>query len=97
MPTTVASVWAKSGQGFPVLIHDSSLFADVDPRQYAATLKLAAENSAKYGFQHICCLNVGSLPRDHFADFDIEPKSGRGCDWCCHHRPRASCAASSCC
>jgi hypothetical protein len=36
MPTTVASVWAKSGQGFPVLIHDSSLFADVDPRQYGS-------------------------------------------------------------
>jgi len=70
---TVASVWAKRGQGFPVLIHDSSLFADVDPRQYAAALQLAAENSAKYGFQYICCLNVGSLPRDHFADFDIEP------------------------
>jgi uncharacterized protein YydD (DUF2326 family) len=70
---TVASVWAKRGQGFPVLIHDSSLFADVDPRQYAAALKLAAENSLKYGFQYICCLNVGSLPRDHFADFDIEP------------------------
>jgi uncharacterized protein YydD (DUF2326 family) len=70
---TVASVWAKRGQGFPVLIHDSSLFADVDPRQYAAALKLAAENSVKYGFQYICCLNVGSLPRDHFADFDIEP------------------------
>jgi uncharacterized protein YydD (DUF2326 family) len=69
---TVASVWAKRGQGFPVLIHDSSLFADVDPRQYAAALKLAAENSVKYGFQYICCLNVGSLPRDHFADFDIE-------------------------
>ncbi|MCK1513067.1 DUF2326 domain-containing protein [Bradyrhizobium sp. 190] len=70
---TVASVWAKRGQGFLALIHDSSLFADVDPRQYAAALKLAAENSEKYGFQYICCLNVGSLPRDHFADFDIEP------------------------
>jgi uncharacterized protein YydD (DUF2326 family) len=34
---------------------------------------LAVENSEKYGFQYICCLNVGSLPRDHFADFDIEP------------------------
>lgn len=70
---TVASIWAKRGQGFPILIHDSLLFADVDPRQYAAALKLAAENSAKYGFQYICCLNVGSLPRDHLDDFDIEP------------------------
>jgi uncharacterized protein YydD (DUF2326 family) len=69
---TVASIWAKRGKGLPVLIHDSTLFADVDPRQYAAALKLASENSVKYGFQYICCLNVGSLPRDHFGEFDIE-------------------------
>jgi len=69
---TVTSIWAKRGKGLPVLIHDSTLFADVDPRQYAAALKLAAENSVKYGFQYVCCLNVGSLPRDHFGEFDIE-------------------------
>ncbi|MET4232645.1 uncharacterized protein YydD (DUF2326 family) [Bradyrhizobium sp. LA6.10] len=70
---TIASVWAKHGKGFPVLIHDSSLFADVDPRQYAKALKLAAVNSEKYGFQYICCLNVGSLPKDHFGEFSLEP------------------------
>ncbi|MGY4573744.1 DUF2326 domain-containing protein [Bradyrhizobium sp. USDA 3256] len=70
---TIASVWAKHGKGFPVLIHDSSLFADVDPRQYAKALKLAADNSAKYGFQYICCLNVGSLPKDHLGEFSLEP------------------------
>ncbi|MEY9363655.1 uncharacterized protein YydD (DUF2326 family) [Bradyrhizobium yuanmingense] len=70
---TVASVWAKRGKGFPVLMHDSSLFADVDPRQHAKALKLAAENSAKYGFQYICCLNVGTVPKDHLGEFSIEP------------------------
>jgi uncharacterized protein YydD (DUF2326 family) len=70
---TIASVWAKHGKGFPVLIHDSSLFADVDPRQYAKALKLAAVNSERYGFQYICCLNVGSLPKDHFGEFSLEP------------------------
>ncbi|MBB4427858.1 uncharacterized protein YydD (DUF2326 family) [Bradyrhizobium sp. CIR48] len=70
---TIASVWAKHKRGFPVLIHDSSLFADVDPRQYAKALKLAAINSEKYGFQYICCLNVGSLPKDHFGEFSLEP------------------------
>jgi uncharacterized protein YydD (DUF2326 family) len=70
---TVATLWAKYHRGFPVLIHDSSLFADVDPRQYAGALKLAAECSAKYGFQYICCLNVGSLPTQHLGEFDLNP------------------------
>jgi uncharacterized protein YydD (DUF2326 family) len=30
---TVATIFAKLGRGFPVLVHDSTLFADVDPRQ----------------------------------------------------------------
>lgn len=70
---TVASVWAGRGKGLPVLVHDSALFADVDPRQTAAALKLAAENSAKYGFQYICCLNVGSLPTEYLGEFKIDP------------------------
>jgi uncharacterized protein YydD (DUF2326 family) len=69
---TVATVWARHARGFPVLIHDSTLFADVDPRQYAAALKLAADCSVQYGFQYICCLNVGSLPREHLGDFDLD-------------------------
>src|SRR5262249_52220690 len=32
---TVATLWAKYHRGFRVLVHDSSLFADVVPRQYA--------------------------------------------------------------
>jgi uncharacterized protein YydD (DUF2326 family) len=68
---TVASVWAERDRGFPVLIHDSTLFADVDPRQSAAALKLAADCSKQYGFQYICCLNAGSLPLEHLGDFDL--------------------------
>lgn len=70
---TVATVWARHGRGFPVLIHDSTLFADVDPRQCAAALKLAAGCSEQYGFQYICCLNAGSLPTQHLGDFDLDP------------------------
>ncbi len=70
---TVATLWAKYHRGFSVLIHDSSLFADVDPRQYAGALRLAAECSEKYGFQYICCLNVGTLPTQHLGDFDLTP------------------------
>jgi len=24
------------------------------------------------GFQYICCLNVGALPRDHLGDLDLD-------------------------
>jgi uncharacterized protein YydD (DUF2326 family) len=70
---TVASIWASRGRGCRLLIHDSTLFADVDPRQYAAALKLAAECAEKYGFQYICCLNAGSLPTEHLGEFDVAP------------------------
>lgn len=68
----VASLWAEKKRGFPVLIHDSTLFADVDPRQHAAALKLAADVSARLGFQYICCQNTGSLPRQHLGDIDVD-------------------------
>lgn len=68
---TFASLFAKRGDGFPTLIHDSSLFADVDPRQFAAAIRLAAERSKALGFQYICCLNSGSLPMAHFSDFKL--------------------------
>lgn len=69
----IASLWAKRHEGFGTLIHDSSIFADVDPRQYAAALKLAAAKAQEFGFQYICCLNAGSLPTTHLAEFDLKP------------------------
>src|SRR5262249_25697428 len=68
---TVASFWARRQRGFPVLAHDSTLFADVDARQYAGALKLATEEAEKRGFQYICCLNTGSLPAD-LVEYNIQ-------------------------
>jgi uncharacterized protein YydD (DUF2326 family) len=70
---TVATLWAKYHRGFPVLIHDSSFFADVDPRQYAGALKLAAECSAKYGLHLLPkCWIVADAP-----SWDLRPYSFR--------------------
>ena len=69
---TVASIWAKRAKGLRVLAHDSTLFADVDPRQYAAALKLAQERACALGFQYICCLNSGSLPKEHLTDWTLD-------------------------
>jgi uncharacterized protein YydD (DUF2326 family) len=68
----IASLWAMKQRGFPILIHDSTLFADVDPRQHAAALRLAADVSQRLGFQYICCQNTGSLPREHLVGFDVD-------------------------
>ena len=50
------------------LIHDSTLFADVDERQKAHALEIAARESVKKGFQYICCLNSDSLPTGNFFE-----------------------------
>jgi Uncharacterised protein conserved in bacteria (DUF2326) len=68
----VATVWAKLKKGFGTLIHDSSLFADVDPRQVASALSLANQKSMEFGFQYICCLNSGLLESKDF-NFEVDP------------------------
>lgn len=68
----VATLRSRRGAPFKILIHDSSLFADVDPRQYGLALQLAADVSAGEGFQYICCLNEGTVPRDHLGELDLE-------------------------
>lgn len=68
---TVATLRARREAGFCTLVHDSSLFADVDPRQYGLALQLAAERSEAEGFQYICCLNSGALPIEHLGDLDL--------------------------
>jgi uncharacterized protein YydD (DUF2326 family) len=68
----VATVWAKLKKGFGSLIHDSTLFADVDPRQVASALSLASQKSKEFGFQYICCLNSGTVEGEKFT-FDVEP------------------------
>jgi uncharacterized protein YydD (DUF2326 family) len=67
----VATLRARRGAKFNTLIHDSSLFADVDPRQFGLALQLAASTSKTEGFQYICCLNEGVLPKDHLGELDL--------------------------
>lgn len=68
----VATLRARRSSAFDTLIHDSSLFADVDPRQYGLALQLAHQEAEKEGFQYICCLNAGALPTDQLGDLPLE-------------------------
>jgi len=68
---------AELSQQFPLrpkfLIHDSTIFADVDERQIARALELAALKSKQFGFQYIVMLNSDKVPWDEFnnTDFDL--------------------------
>ena len=55
------------------MVHDSSIVADVDPRQYGLALQLAHRVSAAEGFRHICGLNVGALPNEYLGELDLNP------------------------
>jgi uncharacterized protein YydD (DUF2326 family) len=65
---TLATLWAskKAGPGF--LIHDSTIYADVDERQKAHALELAAKTAATHGFQYICCLNSDAIPQGDLSE-----------------------------
>ena len=67
----LATLRARRGAPIKTLIHDSSMFADVDPRQYGHALQLAAAVSKREGFQYICCLNGGALPMTHLDTVDL--------------------------
>lgn len=63
----------QRGLGIDFLVHDSTIFDGVDPRQRAHALELAASMSKKYGFQYICTLNTDMVPGDDFSsEFDVE-------------------------
>lgn len=63
----------QRGLGIDFLIHDSTIFDGVDPRQRAHALELASEMAQKYGFQYICTLNTDMIPSNDFsAGFDFE-------------------------
>jgi uncharacterized protein YydD (DUF2326 family) len=68
----IATLRARRGSSFKTLIHDSSLYADVDPRQYGLALQLAKQESEAEGFQYICCLNSGALPREHLGEINMK-------------------------
>lgn len=70
---TLAQLWAQKTSTTFCLIHDSILFADVDERQKALALELAASESKKNGFQYICAINSDSIPRNDFSkDFNFD-------------------------
>lgn len=61
------------GLGVDFLVHDSTIFDGVDPRQRAHAIELAAEVSRQYEFQYICTLNTDMVPYGDFSDgFDPE-------------------------
>lgn len=69
----VISFARQRGLGIDFLIHDSTIFDGVDPRQRAHALELAATMAAKYGFQYICTLNTDMVPVSDFSPgFDFE-------------------------
>lgn len=68
----LAERWAAKRPGSITLIHDSNLFADVDDRQIAAALELAAKKAGEMSFQYICTFNSDKLPQSEFSKgFDI--------------------------
>ena len=63
----------QRGLGIDFLIHDSTIFDGVDPRQRAHALELAAAMAEKFGFQYICTLNTDMVPIGDFSSgFDYE-------------------------
>lgn len=68
----LATLRARRNSTFDTLIHDSTLFADVDPRQYGLALQLAHQESVSEGFQYICCLNAGALPNDQLGELPLD-------------------------
>jgi uncharacterized protein YydD (DUF2326 family) len=61
------------GMGIDFLVHDSTIFDGVDPRQRAHAIELATSVSRQYGFQYLCTLNTDMVPYGDFTEnFDPE-------------------------
>ena len=72
---TLAEIWAQKSIGLKVLMHDSTIFADVDERQIGKALERALELSEKTGYQYICCLNSDNIPqRGLSSSFNLDEK-----------------------
>jgi uncharacterized protein YydD (DUF2326 family) len=63
----LAQIWAQKAKSPMFLVHDSILFADVDERQKALALELAAQESEKRRFQYICTFNSDGVPTKDFS------------------------------
>ncbi|MDO8140155.1 MAG: DUF2326 domain-containing protein [Candidatus Brocadiales bacterium] len=69
----LAQIWAEKEVKPAFLIHDSIIFADVDERQKALALELAAKESARLNFQYIGTMNSDAIPTNDFsADFKFD-------------------------
>ncbi|MHA1950886.1 MAG: DUF2326 domain-containing protein [Candidatus Thorarchaeota archaeon] len=65
---TLLELWSKTQDAPGFLIHDSSIFADVDSRQITKALELAYKKSIELDSQYICLMNSDSVPYDSFSD-----------------------------
>lgn len=59
---------ARHDRGPGFLIHDSAIFADVDERQTARAIEIAADSAATFGFQHLITVNSDHVPWAEFSD-----------------------------
>ena len=62
-----AELWSQREASPRLLIHDSTIFADVDERQIARALELGERKSRECGFQYIVCLNSDKIPWDELS------------------------------
>lgn len=67
----LSEIWSKKDANPGFLIHDSTLFGDVDERQRGRALRLAKQKAEECNFQYICALNSDMVPwpeiTDHFT------------------------------
>jgi uncharacterized protein YydD (DUF2326 family) len=62
----LAELWSKSPSFPHILVHDSTIFADVDERQIARALELASRKALEFNFQYIVMLNSDKVPLYEF-------------------------------
>ena len=68
----LSRIWSSKPVSPGFLIHDSTIYADVDERQIATALKVSKDFSEESGFQYICCLNSDKVPWNLLGDdFDL--------------------------
>ncbi len=64
----ISEALARNDRGPGFLLHDSTVFADVDERQTARALEIGAGSAAEYGYQYIVALNSDKVPWAEFGD-----------------------------
>lgn len=65
---TLMQIRSKFSDMPGILIHDSTIFGDVDERQVAKAFELAAIESKAKGFQYICAINSNFVPYNDFSE-----------------------------